>query len=289
VGDGSLRKPAHWMYLRNPFRPSWGEPYVEIAVRMRAAMADAARAAHGHEAVCVSHQLPIWTVRMHLEGRRYAHDPRRRECGLASVTSVTFDGDRFVGTSYAEPAGATDPETVTASPASLERLDALASRENLTEWFALAQQMRSVGTTSMQATPALWQVLLAAGARQRGAAQVIAEVEVRVVDPHGAREPERDEADYLAVSGDQLELAAHHRSDLVEVRRRSLEDAHPTDVHRAGVVLHVQERRVLGAHPVHLRSSLLGFTARGRAQSIAVIVGRPSSSLPLSSQLASLT
>ena len=27
VGDGSLRRPAHWPYLINPFRPSWGEPY----------------------------------------------------------------------------------------------------------------------------------------------------------------------------------------------------------------------------------------------------------------------
>ena len=33
VGDGSLRHPQHWPLLVNPFRPSWGEPYVEIAVR----------------------------------------------------------------------------------------------------------------------------------------------------------------------------------------------------------------------------------------------------------------
>jgi broad specificity phosphatase PhoE len=62
--------------------------------------------------VCVSHQLPIWTLRLHLEGRRYAHDPRRRQCGLASVTSLTYDGDRFVGLSYAEPAGATPSDAV---------------------------------------------------------------------------------------------------------------------------------------------------------------------------------
>ena len=63
VGDGSLRRPAHWRYLCNPFRPSWGEPYAEIAARMRAAMSDVQRAARGHEAVCVSHQLPIWVAR----------------------------------------------------------------------------------------------------------------------------------------------------------------------------------------------------------------------------------
>ena len=111
-GRRSFSDPATLWRLRNPMRPSWGEPYTEVAARMVRAVEDARDAARGHAAVCVSHQLPIWTVRMHLEGRRYAHDPRRRQCGLASVTSVTFDGDRFVGTSYAEPAGATDPDAV---------------------------------------------------------------------------------------------------------------------------------------------------------------------------------
>ena len=112
VGDGVLRAPQHWWKLRNPFRPSWGEPYVEIAARMLAAVEAARDAARGHEAVLVSHQLPIWTTRLHIEGRRFAHDPRRRQCGLASVTSMTYDGDRLRGVSYAEPAGATDPDAV---------------------------------------------------------------------------------------------------------------------------------------------------------------------------------
>ncbi|MGZ4620984.1 MAG: histidine phosphatase family protein [Blastococcus sp.] len=112
VGDGALRDPRHWWKLRNPFRPSWGEPYVEIAARMQAAVEAARDAARGSAAVLVSHQLPIWTLRLHLEGRRYVHDPRHRQCGLASVTSLTYDGDRFTGLSYAEPAGATDPDAV---------------------------------------------------------------------------------------------------------------------------------------------------------------------------------
>lgn len=112
VGDGALRSPKHWWKLRNPFQPSWGEPYVEIAARMLAAVEAARDAARGHEAVLVSHQLPIWTVRLHLEGRRYVHDPRKRQCGLASVTSLTYEGDRFAGLAYAEPAGATDPDAV---------------------------------------------------------------------------------------------------------------------------------------------------------------------------------
>jgi broad specificity phosphatase PhoE len=109
---GVFRAPGNWWKLRNPLEPSWGEPYVEIAARMLAAVEAARDTARGHEAVLVSHQLPIWTLRMHVEGRRYAHDPRRRQCGLASVTSVTYDGDRFRGVSYAEPAGATDPDAV---------------------------------------------------------------------------------------------------------------------------------------------------------------------------------
>ena len=112
VGDGVLRAPRHWWKLRNPFRPSWGEPYVEIAARMLAAVEAARDGARGHEAVLVSHQLPIWTLRLHVEGRRYVHDPRRRQCGLASVTSVVYDGDRITRVEYAEPAGATDPDAV---------------------------------------------------------------------------------------------------------------------------------------------------------------------------------
>ena len=112
VGDGAMRHPANWWRLRNPWRPSWGEPYREIAARMLGAVATAREAARGHEAVCVSHQLPIWTLRLHLEGRSYLHDPRRRECGLASVTSLTYVGDRLAGITYTEPAGATDPDAV---------------------------------------------------------------------------------------------------------------------------------------------------------------------------------
>jgi broad specificity phosphatase PhoE len=109
---GVFRAPRNWWKLRNPFQPSWGEPYVEIAARMLAAVEAARDAARGHEAVLVSHQLPIWTVRLHVEGRRYLHDPRRRQCALASVTSLTYDGDRITGVAYAEPAGATDPDAV---------------------------------------------------------------------------------------------------------------------------------------------------------------------------------
>jgi broad specificity phosphatase PhoE len=107
--DRSLRDPKFWMSLRNPFRPSWGEPYTIIATRMLAAIAAARVAAEGHEAVCVSHQLPIWTVRRFLEGGRLWHDPRTRRCNLASLTSFHFEGARLSGISYSEPAAHLGP------------------------------------------------------------------------------------------------------------------------------------------------------------------------------------
>ncbi|MFN8195600.1 MAG: histidine phosphatase family protein [Nocardioidaceae bacterium] len=104
VGDGALRSPSAWKHLWNPFKPSWGEPYKELAARMRAAIHDAAREAQGHEAVVVSHQLPIWVARLSAEGRPFLHDPRRRQCTLASLTSFHFDGGRLTHVSYSEPA-----------------------------------------------------------------------------------------------------------------------------------------------------------------------------------------
>jgi len=104
VGNGSLSRPAHWRHLWNPLRPSWGEPYKVIAARMHAALASARDAARGHEAACVSHQLPVWTARSAAEGRRLWHDPRTRQCSLASVTSFTYVGDEIVSVAYSEPA-----------------------------------------------------------------------------------------------------------------------------------------------------------------------------------------
>lgn len=105
VGDGALRKPSAWRHLWNPWRPSWGEPYKEIVARMMAAVHDAREAALGHEAVVVSHQLPIWTTRLHVEKRSFLHDPRKRQCTLCSLTSLHFEDDRLVRLSYSEPAG----------------------------------------------------------------------------------------------------------------------------------------------------------------------------------------
>lgn len=112
-GDGAWRDPRVWWQLRNPFTPSWGEPYVDIAARMTTAVDKARVRGAGHEVVCVSHQLPVWTLRLYLTGKRLWHDPRRRDCALASVTSLIYDGDRLVDVVYSQPAAAlTAPATM---------------------------------------------------------------------------------------------------------------------------------------------------------------------------------
>lgn len=106
-GDGALRDPRNWPRLRNPMKPSWGEPYAEIAPRMTAALHRARIKAEGHEAVCVSHQLPVETLRRAVTGRKLAHLPlpHSRLCNLSSITSFVFDDDRLIRWAYTEPWG----------------------------------------------------------------------------------------------------------------------------------------------------------------------------------------
>ena len=102
-GWGAIRSPRTWLLVWNPLRPSWGESYRDQVRRMTAAVRDARDAVPGREAVLVSHQLPIWVTRCTAEGRPLAHDPRKRQCSLASVTSLHFEGQRLLAVSYSEP------------------------------------------------------------------------------------------------------------------------------------------------------------------------------------------
>jgi broad specificity phosphatase PhoE len=105
LGSGVLKHPKSWRYLYNPWRPSWGEPYDQIINRMLKALFAARDAAGTKDAICVSHQLPIWILRRAVEGKRLIHDPRKRECTLASVTSFELDHEGMVSSvSYSEPA-----------------------------------------------------------------------------------------------------------------------------------------------------------------------------------------
>jgi len=105
LGSGVLRHPRSWKYLYNPWKPSWGEPYDQQINRMLGALFAARDAAGGKDALCVSHQLPIWILRSQIEGRSMLHDPRKRQCTLASVTSFVLDEDGMVSDFYySEPA-----------------------------------------------------------------------------------------------------------------------------------------------------------------------------------------
>jgi broad specificity phosphatase PhoE len=96
--------PGYWKRYHAPWRPSWGEPYAQVADRVTAVVDELRRTHPGRHVVCVSHQAPIWVARRRLEGRPLWHDPRRRQCALASLTSLTYDGDDLVAVSYACPA-----------------------------------------------------------------------------------------------------------------------------------------------------------------------------------------
>lgn len=115
VTKAEILKPKHWPMLRNPFRPSWGEPYQEQAARVIAAVQDARLHAielggDGAEAILVSHQLPIWATRLSAEGKPLWHDPRKRECTLTSLTSFVFDdAGNLLRVDYSEPAAALLP------------------------------------------------------------------------------------------------------------------------------------------------------------------------------------
>jgi broad specificity phosphatase PhoE len=105
-GAKALRNPRLWPKLRNPFRPSWGEPYASIAARMLEMIEFAWNETESGEVALVSHQLPIWMVHRKLADERLFHDPRKRRCSLSSITTLTRDGDRFVEVDYQDPAAA---------------------------------------------------------------------------------------------------------------------------------------------------------------------------------------
>ena len=114
-GRTILARPSLWKFLVNPTRPSWGEPYVDIADRMLAAMWTAAESVDSGDVVIVSHQLPIWMAHRKLAGERLAHNPKSRRCALSSVTSFDVHPTGFVESGYWEPrdvARATDSGAV---------------------------------------------------------------------------------------------------------------------------------------------------------------------------------
>lgn len=102
----ALMNPWNWRHLRRPSVPSWGEPYLSVAARMRAAMDEAWDTAADGDLVFVSHQAPIWITHLALAGLPLRHDPRSRRCALSSITSFERVGDVWREVGYAQPAAA---------------------------------------------------------------------------------------------------------------------------------------------------------------------------------------
>lgn len=105
--------------LVNPWKPSWGEPFVSIAARMMDAVAAAHASVDGGEVVLVSHQLPIWMVTRTVQGKPLATDPRHRRCTLSSITTLAWDAGAgpgsvgaFAEVDYQEPAAALLAESI---------------------------------------------------------------------------------------------------------------------------------------------------------------------------------
>jgi len=102
--NSQLWNPVRWPLLKDPSIPSWGEPYEQIATRMLSAAKKAAEIAEGHEAILVSHELPIVMVQRSVAGLPLPHNPARRKCALASVTSLHYCDGEILDIYYSEPA-----------------------------------------------------------------------------------------------------------------------------------------------------------------------------------------
>ncbi|MGP6174808.1 histidine phosphatase family protein [Corynebacterium sp. A21] len=98
-----LWNPVRWPLMNNPTLPSWGEHYVDIADRMMDTIEQVRARVEGHEAILISHQLPIICVQRTVRGQSLAHNPAVRQCDLASVTSLVFQGENLVDIVYSEP------------------------------------------------------------------------------------------------------------------------------------------------------------------------------------------
>lgn len=98
-----LKKPVLALSLYNPSRPSWGEPFAEIATRMIDASLESWQATPEGDVVIVSHQLPIWMLYRSSQGLKLPHDPRQRRCSLSSVTSFEVIEGRLQEVAYSEP------------------------------------------------------------------------------------------------------------------------------------------------------------------------------------------
>lgn len=98
-----VKKPWLLRHFYNPQKPSWAEPYVEIQARMLQAARDLWDSTPDGDVVIVSHQLPIVMLQRTAQGMPLAHDPRKRECELSSISSFKFIDDKLELVEYSVP------------------------------------------------------------------------------------------------------------------------------------------------------------------------------------------
>lgn len=97
-----FRNPLYLRYFIAPTRPSWGEPYGDIRRRMSAAMDSMVEKHPNAEIIVVSHMTPILIARLWAERNPRPPWWARMACAQASVTTLEFDGDRFIGSRYVD-------------------------------------------------------------------------------------------------------------------------------------------------------------------------------------------
>lgn len=98
-----LKRPSIALSLHNPSKPSWGEPFLDIANRMQEAAFEAWSETESGDVVIVSHQLPIWMLYRSSQGLKLPHDPRARRCSLSSITSFEVVDGKLQEVGYLEP------------------------------------------------------------------------------------------------------------------------------------------------------------------------------------------
>ena len=116
----------------------------------------------------------------------------------------------------------------------------------------LPQRLRAVQRLGEQPPGQHLQLVLVAGRGQAGVAQVVAQVEVRVVDPHGAALLERHLGEALAKARHEVQARLDVHAQLVPRRGRPVEDRHRRDVQRRARLLAREERGVQRGDPVAL-------------------------------------
>ncbi|WP_425664360.1 histidine phosphatase family protein [Gardnerella piotii] len=105
-GEGALWKNNNWKLVSNLWKPSWGESYKSIAVRVGDFAREQVKNHPGEQIVAVTHESPIWSYRHLLETGHAEHNMLLRKTALASITSITYDCTNMnvLSITYVDPA-----------------------------------------------------------------------------------------------------------------------------------------------------------------------------------------